>query len=233
MKLQYLTLNKIVDTAYFCGIDGTPVSVLIAAPSGAGKSWSTSAVANTDFVQYIGKVYSPNEHRAIIGKNASRTRLLINDDLGLTARWNQVEYYSTFCMIHDGELMFKVFRQTQHVSTTCSMILCCTLDYFYSHRDDMSGMGLLDRVVPVILRLSNETRREYQEYEMKGNIMDSKPAPRNPSFLDVRKPKVDMVLKKNIDPRLLRNLRRMSQYLTEEETEELIEVAHSNGKYEI
>lgn len=233
MRLHYLTLNKIIDTAYFCGLDNTPVSMIIAAPSGAGKTWSSSAISESDFVLYMTGVSSPNEHRKIIQGAASRTRLLINDDLGLTARWNQAEYYATFCMIADGKIQYTVWRTTHFATTKCSLILCCTRDYYRKNVDMMIEMGLLDRVVPIILGLSDETRKAYQRYEQKTSIQDSKPSQRDPIIPEIKTVKTEMLSKKDIDPRLLHNLRRMSQYLTEDETEELIEVAHSNGRFEI
>lgn len=222
-----------MDTAYFCGIDKTPVSMIIAAPPGAGKTWSASALAETDFVQYLCKPFSPSEHRKIIGGNAARTRLLINDDLSLTSRWNAKEYFGTFCMIIDGEVQYTQWKTVHHFHMNCSTVLCCTSDYYNSNIDDMKAMGLLDRLIPVVLGLSNETRKAYQDYERKSHLFDSKPVPRNPEFLEVKSVKTELLSKKNIDPRLLRNLRRMSQYLTDEETEELIDIAHSNGRYEI
>jgi len=233
MRLKHLTLNKLIDTAYFCGIDETPVSLIIAAPPGAGKTWSASALAETDFVQYLCKPFSPSEHRKIISQNAARTRLLINDDLSLTSRWNAKEYLATFCMIHDGEIMYTQWKTTYHAHMHCSMVLYCTTDYLHSNFDDMKAMGFTDRVIPIILGLSNETRKIYQKYEQESHLFDSKPALRNPEFLEIKSVKTELLAKKDIDPRAFRSLRRMSQYLTEEETEELIDVAHSNERYEI
>jgi hypothetical protein len=233
MRLKYLTLNKIVDTAYFCGIDGTPVHVLIAAPPGAGKTWCVSALEDTDFVRYINKVYSPNEHRKILCRDAPRVCLLINDDLGLTARWNQSEYFATFCMVAGGDLEYTVYKQTQHAITNYSVIICCTSDYYYSNADNMRAMGLMDRFVPIILGLSKETRELYREYQRSSSLKNSKPAPRTPTIPDTREEKLDLILEKKVDARLTLNLRRMSQYLTEDETDELIEVAHSNARFEL
>lgn len=233
MKLKYLTLHKLVDVAYLCGIDETPVSLLIALPPGSGKTWATRSIASCDFVLYLNKIYSPNEHRSVIGKNAARTRLLINDDMGFAARWNQKEFFSTFCMIIDGEIMYTVYKQTQHAVTNCSVILCCTLDYYYASRGDMAVIGLHDRVVPIALRLSNDTRRKYQKMINDGIIKTKMPEEREPSLIDKGDVKTDIIKEKDIDPRLLLNLTFMSQYLTDDEFDELVEVAHSSGKYEL
>lgn len=232
-RLKHLTLEKLVDTAYFCGVGKTPVFLIIAAPPGSGKTWSTSSIAETDFVLYLNKPFSPAEHRKIIVKNAPRTRLFINDDLSLSSRWNAKEYFSTFCMIYDGEVVFTQWKSTIQAHTQCSMVLCCTTDYYHSNRDDMVALGLLDRLIPIVLGLSNETRKKYQHYIQDTSIYDSAPTQRDPVFKEQKIIKKGIISKKDIDPRLLLNIRRMSQYLTDEETEELIAVAHSNGKYEI
>jgi hypothetical protein len=233
MKLKYLTLNKIVDAAYLCGIDETPVSILMALPPGSGKTWSTKSIQDCDFVMYLSKIYSPNEHRAVIGKNAARTRLLINDDLGFSARWNQKEFFSTFCMIVDGEIMYTVYRQTQHAATNCSLLLVCTLDYYYASRGDMVEIGLFDRVIPLTLRLSPETRRMYQKSIIADEDGEKVVKPRIPELIDKGPVQRELIERMDIDPRLLRNMKFISQYLTEEEFKEMIDVAHSNGKYEI
>lgn len=231
--LESLTLEKIVDTAYFCGVNQTPVFIIIATPPGAGKTWSTSALTDTDFVQYINKPYSPNEHRKIITNHASRTRLLINDDLSLTSRWNQMEYYSTFCMIADGEILFTQWKSTTQARMNCSLVLCCTLDYYYANHDNMISGGMLDRLVPIVLGLSNDTRKKYQKYIQNANVYDNKAPKRDPTFADIKIVKKELLSKKDINPRLLMNIKRMSQFLTEDETDELIAVAHSNGKFEV
>jgi hypothetical protein len=232
-RLKYLTLEKLIDTAYFCGIGRTPVFLIIAAPPGAGKTWCTSSISETDFVLYMNKPYSPAEHRKIIAKHAPRMRLFINDDLSLSARWNAKEYFATFCMIYDGEVVFTQWKSTIQAHTRCSMVLCCTTEYYHANRDDMTALGLLDRLIPIVLELSSETRKKYQSYIQDTSVFDNTPVQRDPVFKDARTVKKGIISKKDIDPRLLLNIRRMSQFLTDDETEELIAVAHSNGKYEI
>jgi hypothetical protein len=159
--------------------------------------------------------------------------LLINDDLGLAARWNAKEYFATFCMVADKELQFTQYKQVQHAYLACSVVLCCTLDYYHAHKEDMQAIGLLDRVIPLVFGLSRETRREYQTYQEKCNVMDETCTPRQPEVIKPGRMKSDIIASHDVDPRLLRNLQRISQYLTNEETSELIEAAHTNGKYEI
>ena len=232
MKLNSLTLSKIIDVAYYCGCDGTPVSVLIAAPPGAGKTWSAKSLCNTDFVQYLNHVYSPNEHRLTIAAKASRTKLLINDDLGLAARWNQKEFFSTFIMVSDGEISFTQYRQSQHAIMSCSMVLLCTLDYFTANYQDMKGMGLYDRVIPIVVGLSQTTRRLYQDSIRSRRNTRNTPN-RDPSIPEKGEYKDEMIESKDIDPRLLQNLAYMSQWLTDEEFTELINITHTADKYEV
>lgn len=232
MRLKYLTLNKIIDAAYYCGLDHTPVSVLIAAPPGAGKTWSARSIQDTDFVQYINHVLSPNEHRATIAEKAARTRLLINDDLGLAARWNQKEFYSTFIMVSDGEISYTQYKQKQHARMECSLVLLCTSEYFTQNRNEMRGMGLLDRVVPVILGLSQTTRRMYQD-GIRLRRTTRQPPERDPAILDRGEYKDEVIGGKDIDPRLLQNLTYMSQWLTDDEFTELIAISHDQEKFEI
>lgn len=232
MKLNFLTLNKIIDVAYMCGIDGTPVSVLIAAPTGAGKTWAAKSIEDVDFVQYISHVYSPNEHRSVIVEKAPRTRLLVNDDLGKTARWNQKEYFSTFMSVSDGELSFTQWKQHQHAIMSCSLVLIATTDYYISNVRDMTGMGLLDRLVPVVVGLSQETRRSYQD-SIRLHRGTRNPLKRDPTLTEKGEFKDDLIRKKDINPRLLQNLSYMSQYLNEDEFSELIAIAHDGDKYEV
>jgi hypothetical protein len=232
LRLKYLSLSKIVDVAYLCGCDNTPVSLLIATPPGAGKTYATKSLQNVDFVQYLNHVYSPNEHRAIIASKAARTRLLINDDLGLAARWNQKEFFSTFIMVADGEISFTQWRQNQHAILNCSLVLLCTLDYYTTNRNDMAGMGLYDRVIPIVAGLSQETRRSYQD-SIRLHRSTRNPPNREPYQPEKGEFKDDLIEKKDIDPRLLQNLTYMSAWMTDNEFAELVSIAHEQDKYEV
>jgi len=229
--LKHLTLEKIVDAAYFCGIDGTPVSVMIGAPPGSGKTWSTSALSEIELVIYQNTPLSPTQFRKRICKSARRMKCLIVDDLAFIERWDQDQYYNTFNMIHDGEIGHGQYNDEDHAFIKTSMILTCTWDYYHSHKKTMAGCGLMDRVIPCILQLSDETRLKYQELII--NSITAGSYTGNPPF---RKPtsegentgyKSDLLITKNVDPRLLTNLMRISQYLTIEETEELSDMAHA------
>jgi hypothetical protein len=239
MRLIHLTLIKIIDAAYLCGLDRTPVTIIISAPPGSGKTWATQSISESNLVQYIGGVHSPNEHRKIIGDRAARTRLIINDDLGLSARWNMKEYIATFIMVANGDLEFTMHKQSQHESCNASLILCCTAKHFDRVKDDMKEMGLWDRSIAIDVRLSKETRKNYQInfIEKAAGIYDEYddrlPPQRTPELRPKQRVKTPQLLEKDVDPRLLRNLSYMSQYLSDEEYIELIDVALNPRKYEI
>lgn len=240
MRLKYLTLPKIVDVAYLCGIDNTPVFIFISGPTGCGKTWATQSISETNLVCYVGGVYSPNEHRKLLCKDASRTRLLINDDLGLAARWNVKEYIGTFIMVANGELEFTMHKQSQHGRFNCSVVLCCTDDHFDKTAGDMIGMGLLDRFVPIIITLSGRTKDDYRhsfvsrtEEGNKDQIDDRMPPQRTPELRTKNHAKTIPLITKKVDPRMLRNLSYMSQYLTDDEFSELIDVALNPKKFEL
>jgi hypothetical protein len=99
----------------------------------------------------------------------------------------------------------------------------------------MAGMGLLDRLIPIVANISKETRMEYQTRSQNSDIRESEPPTRTPvyEFERVRIVQDDIIREMNLDPRLLRNIRRISQYLTEDELYELIQVANKPGRFEI
>lgn len=235
MRLKYLSLTKLIDVAYLCGCDNTPISLLISTPPGGGKTWASKSIQNADFVQYLNHIFSPNEHRATIAGKAARTRLLINDDIGLAARWNQKEFYSTFIMIADGEISFTQWKQNQHAVLNCSLVLLCTLDYYTVNHGDMVAMGLYDRVVPIVVGISQETRRVYQDNIRlrRSSRLSRNPPERLPEPLEKGEFKDEMIEKKDIEPRLLQNLAYMSQWLTDDEFSELVSIAHEHNKWEV
>jgi len=229
--LKYLSLERITDAAFFCGLNGTPVSILIAAPPGSGKTWSTSPLSEIEIVIYQNTPLSPTQFRKRMCKSARRMKCLIVDDLAFIERWDQDQYYNTFNMIHDGEIGHGQFNDEDHAFINCSMILTCTWDYFHSHKKTMAGCGLMDRVIPCIFQLSDETRFKYQDMIIESILNGSytgMPPLRLPTDEGVNTGyKHEVLVKKNVDPRLLTNLMKISQYLTTEETEELADVAHA------
>jgi len=234
MKMKLLTLDKIVDVAYWCGRLSTPVSIIIAAPPGAGKTWSTKSISGVNRVCYVNTSTSPNEHRKLIASNAPRTSLLINDDIGYFLN-RKDEYFVTFGMVIDGRISHTMYKTVQTAVMNCSLILCCTTEQFFDNLDSLKASGLYSRIVPIILGLSAETRADYQKSILSGEIRcTSDPKPRKPAPLKRGKPKDSIIHEYDVEPRMIANIRSMSQYLTEAETEELILIAHSRRmEYEV
>lgn len=226
-KLNYLTLEMFVDACYYCAVDKTPVFGYIAGGTGTGKTWSTEALKNETFVKYMNKVYSPQEHRAEIAKNAPRTKLLINDDLGLCSRWNAKDYFSTFIMAMDGEISYTQYKNTMTSTTNFSVVLCSTSTYFDQNRAAMDGMGLLDRMMLFAVGLSEESREIYQRHAIM-SMNGRHPPIRQP----IRHYTRDMVnnpfplMDYNLNPRNINNLKHIQKYLDDESMAELIGVVN-------
>lgn len=236
--LEHLTLDKVFDAAYLCGMNNTPVFILLSGPPGIGKTWAAKGIKDAKFVQYINTPSSPNEHRKKIIREAARTRLLIHDDFGLAKGWKQGEYLATFSMIADGMVQFTMYKTLQRACVNCSMIITCTSAHYAENVDVMESMGLLRRVIPIVVGISAETREIYQEYRLKTNILDKNPLPRNPVLREIRNMSEmttarELIMKHNVNPSLLDNLINISQFLTDEGLLELIEVAHNPLDYSI
>jgi len=233
MKLKHLTLNKIVDAVYCCGIARTPVAIILAAPPGTGKTWSTQGIANqTDvpFIQYFTGAMSPTSHRQIILSLADQTRLIVHDDIGLCSRFDQDQLFSTYMMIISGEIEFQQYKTLEYAKINTSVIICCTMAYYADHSKIMQGKGLLDRLLPVVVNLSNETRSEYQRSI---NIFDDSPPKREPQIADQTAPKTDILIDNDVSPRWMRSLSKLSQILSDDELLELIAVLNRPMKYEV
>ena len=233
MKLKHLTLNKIVDAAYCCGIAGTPSSILIAAPPGTGKTWSTRGISDchdVPFVQYITGAMSPTTHRESIMQQSESTRLIVHDDIGLCSRFDQDQIFATYMMAISGEISFRQYKRDDHAYIKASVVICCTLGYYSDHSKNLQQIGLLDRVLPVVVGLSKETRAKYQNSI---NIFDDEPPKRTPEVIDQRTPQMEILIENDISPRWMRNISKISQFLSEDELIELISVINRPLKYEV
>lgn len=233
MKLKHLTLNKIVDAAYCCGIANTPVAVLLAAPPGTGKSWSTQSISdNSDvpFVHYITGAMSATSHRKIVMTRAEQTRLIIHDDIGLCSRFEQEQVFSTYMMIIGNEIDFKQYKTIDFARFNTSVMICCTLAYWSGHAQEIQEKGLLDRLLPVVVGLSKETRTAYQQAI---NIFDDKPAKRIPDTTEQHAPQISFLVEQNVSPRWMRSLAKISQFLSADELMELIRVLDNPMRYEV
>lgn len=233
MRLKYLTLNKIVDATYCCGIVKTPVAVMIAAPPGTGKTWSTRGIAdnvNVPFVDYITGAMSATQHRKTVMAHADKIRLLIHDDIGLCSRFDQEQIFATYMMVIAGTIEFKQWKTIDYAKMQTSVIICCTLAYWADHEEIMRGKGLLDRLLPIALDLSNETRRDYQKSI---NIFDDDPPKRTPEIIDQGRPQTDLLIDNDVSPRWMRSLSKISQFMSADELLELIAVLNRPMKYEV
>lgn len=235
MRLEHLTLNTLIDAAFCCGIDRTPVSIILAAPPGAGKTWSTRSIAKINGVRYLSHSTSPNEHRKLIISDAPRIRLLINDDAGqLFTSHRREEFLTTFSSVIDGRIAYTVYKTGHFAYINCSLVLCCTRAQYFDVMEDMEKSGLHSRLIPFIVSLSEETRGMYQKNALSERIEPKYTPERSPNLLERHAPKDDILRKCDVEPRLLTNIRIISQYLTDDETIELINVSHSRGsEYEI
>lgn len=228
IKLEYLKLTTFVDAIYFAGIDGKPIHGLIAGETGVGKTWCTKSISQQRYVQYLSANDSPSEHRKVIIDSSRRTKLLINDDLGLmTGRIK--EYFATFIMAMDGAISHSHFKTKVRSDTSFSLILCMTKDYIEQNRAMLEGMGVVDRMMPLCLGVSDDTRREYQEHQANDLTVTKDPKQRVP----VRSLGRDLIknpfplLDYNISPRNIGNLKIIQKYLSDNEMEELINILHS------
>lgn len=229
-RLKYLTLPKLTDAMYFSGMDGFPTYGYIAGPTGIGKSWSTKALRETRFVIYQEAVLSPKEHRELMAAKSVRTKLYIHDDLGLVSRWNAREYFSTFIMCMEGSISHTMFKNNLKEDTSFSLIVLSTDIFFNEHRKEMEGMGMMDRMMPIALKLSRQSRREYQDRALSDEIISRDPPLRRPIVSFQRDMKKDPfpLGDYDINPRNLTNLRYLQRYLDNDTMDELIDVVHGD-----
>jgi hypothetical protein len=233
MKLKHLTLNKIVDACYACGIARTPVAVILAAPSGTGKTWATEAITDQSdipFVQYITGAMSATSHRKKILALADYTRLIIHDDIGMCSRFEQEQIFSTYMMITSGKIEFEQYKTMDYKKIDSSVLICCTVGYWADHLRVIEAKGLLDRMLPVVIGLSEETRKSYQRDL---DIFNTDAPKRLPEIADQHSPLTEIFQKQDVSPRWMRNISKISQFLTEEEVLELIAVLERPMRYEV
>ncbi len=236
MKLKYLKLNTLIDAAFQCGMDGRPVFIFISAPPGSGKTWASQSLTGKPNIEYYTAAFSPNEYLKHIAKIAPATKLFIHDDLGLCSQWNIDPFNSAWMMMINGKITYKHFKQPLTIPCNFSVILLSTFDFFGMWYDKMKGSGLLDRMVIVQLNLSDETRTNYQfnaQICAEEHLDNRKDAPVREIHLRPKHEPMNL-LDKNINPRSLKNLLKLSTYLIEDEMNELIGIVKSETPdYEI
>jgi hypothetical protein len=230
MKIQTFQISDLIDVALQASRDKTPLYIWIVAGPGTGKSWACESIQHLPGVAFLNKVYSPKTHRELIGLNSPSTMLLINDDLGLCTRWNAKEYFSTFIMCIDGEIEYKQYKNTTSAKTNFSIILLSTEDYYNQNYDDVKGMGLYDRIIPVVVKLSHESRKERQKFI--GTSINSRHPPQRNAKIFENHGAQDLSAW-DLEPRLISNMNILSQYFSKEQMDEIVQVVKNPGRYEV
>ncbi len=236
LKLKYIDIQTLVDIALQCGKDREPIHIYIAADPGSGKTWATKSLEHERGVDYHQASYTPNEYKMHIDSIKNTTKLFIHDDVGRISPAYAKDYISTFCDLTEGHTEFRQFKKSMAASFRFSTIFTSTLGWYYAWRDVMHETGFFDRVLVVLLELSEDTREEYQftmQESADDHSLSNDPAPRKPKVREKHEP-LQLYRNYNIDPRNLRNLLVMSKYLNQIELDELIGVIQSDKvKYSI
>lgn len=235
IQLKHLTLVNLVNAAYNCGNRDEPVFIHIAGDPGIGKTFATKSVETVRGVFYFSASFTPNEYKCTLKNIAERTVLLIHDDVGRGNPKYTYDFLAAFCDITEGHTEHRQYKKNIIADYGFSAIFTSTTAWFYQWKDTMTSMGYLDRVLPLQLSLHPNTRKAYQTAcqvaARKGSISND-PAPRDIPITEPHDPiELDDY---NIDPRNLRNLLRLSCYLTYDEMVELINIVHEQKpKYSI
>lgn len=235
IKLKYLNMQVLVDVAFLCGRDRTPVFIYIAADPGSGKTWATKSLEQVEGVTYFSSSTTPNEYRTSIQQICKRTRLFEHDDIGRCPKPYIPDYISTFCDMCEGHVSFRQYKKSINCSFNFSVVLTSTIDFYFQWKDIMKGCGLLDRMLTFILELDDSTRKKYQEKKQDDATMGCvSNEPEKRIVIDRARHGTLNVEQYDIDPRNMTNILRMSQYMTKEELAELVNVVHSDmPKYSI
>lgn len=235
MKLKYLKLYSLVDAAYQCGMSNQPIAIYIAGDSGIGKTWASRSISEYPNVVYYSAAYSPNEYRKHIADRAQGCKLFIHDDLGLSGSYNIREFIPAWNMMIDGKLDYRHYKTSVSKNCNFSVVLISTLGSFYNWRDIMRELGLLDRVLLIKLSLSDETRQNYSldaQCDAERGLCSGSPEQRNPALRQRHEPL--NLLDMNISPRYIKNLLRLSMYLSSQEMEEVIKIVKDDSvEYEV
>lgn len=236
MKLKYLKLSSLIDAAYQCGMNNTPVSLYIAGDSGIGKTWAARSVCEYPNVLYYSAAYSPNEYKKFVADKAQGTKMFIHDDLGLSGSYNIRDFIPAWNMMIDGKIDYRHYKTSIARKTNFSIVLISTLGSYYNWYDTMYELGLIDRVLGIKLSLSDETRMNYMinaQNDSETGKDNNVPEQRKPHLREKHEPLRDLFTM-NISPRYVKNLLRMSMYLNGSEMLELIKIIkESTVEYEV
>lgn len=235
IQLQHLTLIKLVDAAYWCGVDKQPVFIHIAGEPGIGKTYATQSLEDEHGVTYFMASFSPNEYKEHIKKIAPSTILFIHDDVGRGNPSYTKDFISAFCDITEGHMEFRQFKKNFCADFNFSAVFTSTTAWFYSWKYTLDEMGYIDRVLSLQLDLHPTTKKAYQLSCIDAAIEESDGRPKPRKITKIEKHNVlELGSRTDVAPRNLRNLLRLSRYLTIDEFDELITIVRSNKpKYSI
>ena len=235
IQLKHLTLPRLIDAAYMCGLDRQPVFLYIAAEPGTGKTYSTKSLETVNGVTYFSASYSPNEYKLHVKEVAKHTLLLLHDDIGRCNPSYAQDYISAFCDITEGHIEFRQFKKNINADFNFSAVFTSTLGWFYKWRDVMAETGFMDRVLPIQLELHPNTEAAYRtkctDDALEGNLSND-PCPR--AITNLKKHSPMELYNVKIASRNIRNVLRLSCYLEEPEMIELMQIIQSDKpKYSI
>jgi len=235
IQLKHLTIPRLVDAAFLCGRDKQPVFLHIAGDPGIGKTYSTKSIKAVHGVTYFSASYSPNEYKGHIKEVSKHTMLFIHDDVGRGNPSYTKDFISAFCDICEGHTEYRQYRKNLSSDFNFSGVFTSTTAWFYNWKDVMQEMGYLDRVLPIQVELHPDTEVLYRNACMDAALegcLSNEPALRKITDLEKHDPMELYSMK--VAPRNLRNILRLSCYLSREEMLELIAVIQADKpKYSI
>jgi len=235
IQLKHLSLTRLVDAAYMCGLEKQPVFIHIAGNPGIGKTYATKSIERIRGVSYFSASFSPNEYKSHLEVVAKATKLFIHDDVGRGNPSYTKDFISAFCDICEGHSEYRQYKKNFSIDFSFSAVFTSTTRWFYSWKDTMEEMGYIDRVLALPLALSEYTEKKYQEACQDAALegcLSNEPCQR--PLTEFEKHDVQDFNNMNLNPRNLRNLYRLSIYLDRNEMLELIAVIQADKpKYSI
>lgn len=235
IQLKHLSIPKLVDAAFWCGQDRQPVFLHIAGDPGIGKTYATKSLETINGISYFSANFSPNEYKLHVKDISKHTQLFIHDDVGRCNPSYVPDYLSALCDIAEGHIEFRQYKKNINADFNFSAVFTSTIGWYYRWKDIMSEVGYLDRVLPIQLELHPSTEIAYRnkctDDALEGCI-SSDPAVRVITPME-KHPPIDLCGVK-VAARNLRNLLRLSNYLSKPEMLELIAVIQADKtKYSI
>lgn len=238
MKLQHLTLEALIDAAYWCGVEGNKVNLYIAAPPGAGKTHATKTLRECNGVAYFWGKFSPTEYVLYLAGEAKNAKLFIHDDIGRVSPRYFQDYVSIWAMMGEGDVVIKNYGKTLVAYSPYSVVLVSTIDQYHQWTQMFKATGLLDRFLPVRVELSVEAARRYV-HEAQIKAWEDTPSSSDGQYphrlpLPYQRREAFDVQGMGVGPRHAKSLLALSRYLSPEAMRELVQVVRSPSPvYEI